>query len=755
MIVDFLCSQITEEDLRNHFTPDVVREITDCKLKYDVNGNFRGFAFIGFKSVDIASQVIRNYNKSYITTSRIIVENYEENVTSAKDKISKTEVGDAKYIVKQRKSNDESLDPFEGLNSDPKFQVFLNVQRNIDVNLKKSMGNYIWSDDVRNDEVDVDLGVSATTTSESSKKTTDERKSRLEMKKERRKKKQTKKNAGTNNVESKAIVPIYQVKLMKLPCKVKKSQIKEFFSPITPSKVVSLGAVKGIAYANFKTESDLEKALLKHKSFLDGKQIDVKDVSGKLLKSTSCGQEEINCDVGSYTKKVFKEPTESVADTSRLYIRNLSYAVKSEDIEDLFKPFGELSEVYVPVDQATKIPKGFAFVSFLFPEHAIKALESLDKTVFQGRLLHIIPGASKPNTFKQFNQLSSFKQTKQAAEALNAEKPNNWNSLFLSANATAAVMAKRYDVSKSELLADANASDSIAVRMALGETQIVNETKAFLIDNGIDLDSFNDPIQNDQPNNSNARKKMKRSKTTILVKNLPPETTKEDIESLFSRYGSINRVLLPPFGITAIVEMQNVSEAKKAFEKMSVFKFKHVPLFLEWAPVNIFKSDSVPNVPDIKLSVNINEKPIVTDAATREDSSTLFVKNISFDTSDESFKSHFEKCGKLVSAKVSRRKGTGKDGQPIQLSMGFGFVEYQKKKDAEKGLRDLQNSLLDGHRLHVARSKSVGATSAPVVARSVVLISFLSFLSLHHEICSSSGWLSQFHLFQVQIRCTP
>lgn len=31
---------------------------------------------------------------------------------------------------------------------------------------------------------------------------------------------------------------------------------------------------------------------------------------------------------------------------------------------------------------------------------------------------------------------------------------------------------------------------SLAVRMALGETQIVQETRQFLLDNGVSLDSF-------------------------------------------------------------------------------------------------------------------------------------------------------------------------------------------------------------------------------------------------------------------------
>ena len=38
---------------------------------------------------------------------------------------------------------------------------------------------------------------------------------------------------------------------------------------------------------------------------------------------------------------------------------------------------------------------GYAFVTYMFPEHAIKAFTELDGTVFQGRILYLVPGKSK------------------------------------------------------------------------------------------------------------------------------------------------------------------------------------------------------------------------------------------------------------------------------------------------------------------------------------------------------------------------
>lgn len=50
-------------------------------------------------------------------------------------------------------------------------------------------------------------------------------------------------------------------------------------------------------------------------------------------------------------------------------------------------------------------------------------------------------------------------------------------------------MAEKYNTKKSGILDDAS-STSLAVRMALGETQIVTETRKFLVSQGVKLDVF-------------------------------------------------------------------------------------------------------------------------------------------------------------------------------------------------------------------------------------------------------------------------
>ena len=60
-----------------------------------------------------------------------------------------------------------------------------------------------------------------------------------------------------------------------------------------------------------------------------------------------------------------------------------------------------------------------------------------------------------------------------------------------------------------------------------------------------------------------------RSKTVIIAKDLPVPTQEEELHEVFSKYGTVMRVLMPPYGSTAIIEFQEPSEAKRAFTKLA------------------------------------------------------------------------------------------------------------------------------------------------------------------------------------------
>ena len=79
---------------------------------------------------------------------------------------------------------------------------------------------------------------------------------------------------------------------------------------------------------------------------------------------------------------------ESVANSGRLFLRNLSYTITKEDVVQLFEKSCPLTEVMILLDKTTNRPTGLSFVTFMLPEHTVKPFDDLDEQIFHGRLLH-------------------------------------------------------------------------------------------------------------------------------------------------------------------------------------------------------------------------------------------------------------------------------------------------------------------------------------------------------------------------------
>uniref|UniRef100_A0AAX7SV11 Probable RNA-binding protein 19 n=1 Tax=Astatotilapia calliptera TaxID=8154 RepID=A0AAX7SV11_ASTCA len=438
----------------------------------------------------------------------------------------------------------------------------------------------------------------------------------------------------------------FTVKLRGVPFNVK--EVK-FMTPLKPAAVRigknESGNRTGYVYVDLHSEEEVEKALKKNKDYIGGRYIEVFRVDALAGKNIRDGKEK-ETDRNFSRKLKEDEEEEDVSESGRLFIRNLPYTCTEEDIKDLFSKHGPLSDVLFPIDTLTKRPKGFAFVTYMIPENAVTALAQLDGHIFQGRMLHLLPSTvkkEKSDSDAGGPGSSSYKRQKDAKTKALSSSSHNWNTLFLGTSAVADAIAEKYNTTKSQVL-DHESKGSVAVRMALGETQIVQETRQFLLDNSVSLDSFSQAA-------------AARSNTVILVKNLPAGVQASELEELFSPYGSLGRVLLPPSGLTAIVEFLESTEAKRAFTRMAYSKFHHVPLYLEWAPVGVFVAKPEPG----KLSQN-TEKKIENEEEDDEEEeealpgSTLFIKNLNFNTTEEKLLETFCKCGKIKSCTISKKK---------------------------------------------------------------------------------------------------
>ena len=145
-------------------------------------------------------------------------------------------------------------------------------------------------------------------------------------------------------------------------------------------------------------------------------------------------------------------------------------------------------------------------------------------------------------------------------------------------------------------------SENAAVKLALAEARIIDETKAYLESHGILLNSFSTLAGSDP---------VRRSDTVILVKNIPYGTSAESIREMFEMHGELSRVLIPPAGTIAVVEFVHPDEAARAFKLVAYQLLGSTIVYLEKGPIGMFKEPTSAIVEDVPTTVvTSGAKPI-------------------------------------------------------------------------------------------------------------------------------------------------
>ncbi|VDN95672.1 unnamed protein product [Brugia pahangi] len=490
LIVKGLPSNCTEEKLRSHFKS--FGKITDCSLKYTRDGKFRRFAFVGFETDENAQKARDNLHNAFMGTSRLTVEECKPFGDATKPRAwSKYAKGSSAYKRLHPEEEEEKMKRIISLRgssplakkirkeSDKEFYDFIEVQKSA-------------------------LPIASSSNDESNNNLIEEL------------------LTGVSGDTSLSLI------ICGFPKTVKAKGIKDWFSPIKLKGIkIVRGSAEAIAFATFFKESDVKKALKRNEQFFGGSKLEITKVLSN----------RVSKDVEDYVHMTREAEVEAsvakILETGRLFVRNLPYVCSDEDLRYLFKKYGEISDLQMIVSKKTGLCKGFAIVTYVFPESAVAAFSALDGSILKGRMLHILPGEEK----REMEQIditgkSAFQKTKVAKLKKEAGKSHSWNTLFLGANAVAETLAEKLDVEKSDLLLG-QGEISAGVRMALAETRLVSETREYLLANGICLDVFSRPA-------------TKRSNTVIIIKNLTTKVDTEELKRMFARHGPVKQLLMPP-----------------------------------------------------------------------------------------------------------------------------------------------------------------------------------------------------------------
>ncbi len=81
---------------------------------------------------------------------------------------------------------------------------------------------------------------------------------------------------------------------------------------------------------------------------------------------------------------------------SKVFVGNLDYNTRREEVQNLFAQVGEIRDVFLPTDRETGRPRGFAFVEFANDEDAAKAIEKFNGYQLGGRALRVNAAEDRP-----------------------------------------------------------------------------------------------------------------------------------------------------------------------------------------------------------------------------------------------------------------------------------------------------------------------------------------------------------------------
>ena len=729
LIVKGLPKYFTEDNLKKHFGEQ--GDVTDVKLVKSKNGESRRFAFIGYKSRESAEKAVKFFNKSFLDTARIDVEiaktfsdpnvpiSFREKRKRDNERLRRQEEAliEQNEMAKNVKRQKPKSAIEEEMENDPKFREYMEV-------MKPSHEVKSWANDaiadgsggrsakeledaLAGDTKPIAQNYDVIEAKESASDDEYEDFSKIEARK-----------GGEEGEEGEEDKEEEMMMMMSLD-NVEKNLAKD-------ENVSDLDWLKSRSI-RIKENGEVPESALEKDSLKQNEGINPLTV----LETT-----EVLVPVSKSVQKTEEEKTlEKLQDTGRLFIRNILYEATEDDFRELFLPYGALEEVHIAIDTRTSKSKGFVYIQFVNPQDAVRAYSSLDKEIFQGRLLHILAAdRKKSHRLDEFDlkNLPLKKQRELKRKEQAAKTQFSWNSLFMNTDAVMESMAAKLGVTKSQLIDPENSSS--AVKQALAEAHVIGDVKKFFEDKGVDLTSFN---------------KKERDDKIILVKNFTYGTTTEELGELFSQYGPIARIIMPPAGTIAIVEFKDAPSARAAFTKLAYKRFNSSILYLEKGPKNLFTrapttaeeaslnvgigADTAGTAGVAGVAGNISQPVKAVEVISANDilgqdiddteegdihgsTVSIFVKNLNFSTTVQQLSDLFKPLSGFVLATVKTKpdpKNTGKT-----LSMGFGFVEFRSKAQADAAIAALDGHVLDGHKLQlkISHKQSGGAKDSRATA---------------------------------------
>ncbi|KZV58818.1 polyadenylate-binding protein 6-like [Dorcoceras hygrometricum] len=359
----------------------------------------------------------------------------------------------------------------------------------------------------------------------------------------------------------------------------------------------------------------------------------------------------------------------TMVERASLYVGDLHPDVSETELEETFRPAGQLLSVRLCRDNISGRSLSYAFVNFCFPVDALTALNRLNYTELRGRPMRIMWCEREPISSK--------------------------GNLFVKNLGPSITSARLQEIfSKYGTVISCKVAEVNGKKKGYGFVQFDSEDSAMEA-----LDAVHGTMQDGKKLSvskfvrKNERNKEEPVFTNLYVKYLDEDITDDLLKNKFSTSGKIRSAVVMKdekgrskgFGF---VNFCSHEDAKKAMEALNGELFGSKNLFVGRAQKKDERAET--------LRQKYGEKCTISNRGLSKNSK-LYVKNLDVSVDGKKLKEIFCAHGRVISAKLIRN-GDG-------TSKGFGFVHYLNPEDANKALRSLNGTNVAGRTLYVTMAR--------------------------------------------------
>ncbi len=269
----------------------------------------------------------------------------------------------------------------------------------------------------------------------------------------------------------------------------------------------------------------------------------------------------------------------------RVIVRNLVFNLAEPHVKKLFEPYGEITEVNMPLNNANGHNKGFAFIQYKTRQDAVKAISALNGTSFKGRTIAV--DLSVPKTvFKQYEKDGKPESKEEDGDSSIPKAEADSKPVVVSAAAKKDAKAeeKKTKAKKVEDSKPAKSAKPVEAAPAKKPKKAVDAKKPA---SGSEEKKGSDKKKDDKKDEKkDPKKEVKKEekklpfkkpnkfddKTTLFIRNISFDTTEEEFSDYFATYGEINyaKLCMNPethaHKGTGFVQYKNEDDAKNMLE---------------------------------------------------------------------------------------------------------------------------------------------------------------------------------------------